>query len=108
MSKCFCIFVVFPPLNEISTLQVLQVALLSSVLVKYNQTFERLSRLGAVFPARYAPTLRNVVTSFGATGIDKGIVCKNGKRFQGIETVGTGSQQEPVFDTHPYTAVTQI
>uniref|UniRef100_A0A3P9D4R1 Immunoglobulin V-set domain-containing protein n=1 Tax=Maylandia zebra TaxID=106582 RepID=A0A3P9D4R1_9CICH len=43
VSKCFCIFVVFPPLNEISTLQV---ALLSSVLIKYNQTFERLSRLG--------------------------------------------------------------
>uniref|UniRef100_A0AAX7SZH5 Anion exchange protein n=1 Tax=Astatotilapia calliptera TaxID=8154 RepID=A0AAX7SZH5_ASTCA len=36
-------------------------------------------------------TLHNVVTSFGATGIDKGIVCKNGKQFQGTETVGTGS-----------------
>uniref|UniRef100_A0A3P9BT54 FIIND domain-containing protein n=1 Tax=Maylandia zebra TaxID=106582 RepID=A0A3P9BT54_9CICH len=47
-------------------------------------------------------TLRNVVTSFGATGIDKGIVCKNGKQFQGTETVGTGSQQEPGFDTHPF------
>jgi len=41
--------VVFPPFDEISTLQVLQVALLSSFLVKCNQTFERLHRLGAMF-----------------------------------------------------------
>ena len=34
-------------------------------------------------------------------GIDQGIVCKTGKRLQGIETQETGSQQEPVFDSHP-------
>ena len=97
---------VFPPFEEISTLQVPQVALLSSFLVKGNQTFECLYRSGAMFTvdrwlhwSRYAT---RVVTSFASTGIDKGIVCKIGKRFQGIETLGTGSQQEPVFDSQPY------
>lgn len=46
-------------------------------------------------------TLRNVVTSFGTTGIDKEIVCKNGKQFLGIETVGTGPQQEPIPTSAP-------
>jgi len=101
--------VVFPPFDEISTLQVLQVALLSSFLVKCNQTFERLYRLSAnvycwLLAALDSPRVSYatcVVMSFAPTGIDKGIICKIGKQFQGIETLGTGSQQEPVFDSHP-------
>uniref|UniRef100_I3KWI9 peptidylprolyl isomerase n=1 Tax=Oreochromis niloticus TaxID=8128 RepID=I3KWI9_ORENI len=69
---------------------------------RYRCCWVEIHESGAELKTRHSLTLRNVVTSFGATRIDKGIVCKNGKQFQGIETVGTGSQQEPGFDTHPY------
>ena len=88
--KCFCMLVVFPPFDEISTLQVLQVALLSSFLVKCNQTFEHLYHLGAMFTVdcwlhwtRHARCVACVsyemcvMTSFATTGIDKGIVVVN-------------------------------
>ena len=98
-ANVFCTLEVFPPFEEISTLQVLQVALLSSFLVKGNQT-ERLYRLGAMFTvdrwlhwSRYAT---RVVTSFTSIGIDKGIVCKIGKRFQGIETLNKNRFSIPI------------
>ena len=46
---CAQMLEVFPPAEEISTLQVLQLALLSSFRVKCNHTLERLYRLGAMF-----------------------------------------------------------
>ena len=48
--KFFCILVVVPPFDEMKTLQVLQVTVLSSFHVKYNQTLERFC-LNAMFAA---------------------------------------------------------
>lgn len=45
--KCFCILILFPAFDEISTLQVLS----SSFLVKCNQFFNRLCHLDAMFSA---------------------------------------------------------
>ena len=41
VAKCFSILEVFPPFDVIKALHVLQLALVLSFLVKYNQTLER-------------------------------------------------------------------
>jgi len=41
MVKCFSMLIVFPPFDVIKALHVLQLALVLSFLVKYNQTLER-------------------------------------------------------------------
>ena len=60
VAKCFCILVVVPPFEEIETLQLLQVAILSSLRVKYNQALERFFLGGAMFAAVWTKTKQRV------------------------------------------------
>ena len=60
VAKCFCILVVVPPFEEIETLQLLQVAILSSLRVKYNQALARFFLGGAMFAAVWTKTKQRV------------------------------------------------
>lgn len=92
---CFCILVTFPPLNDKNVTR--KYCKYPIVILSCHQTLKRLTPcfLLACEPRCYVATL------FVSAGIDKGIVYKNGKLCQGIQTLGTGSQPELVFDSHP-------
>ena len=60
VAKCFCILVVVPPFEEIETWQLLQVAILSSLRVKYNQALARFFLGGAMFAAVWTKTKQRV------------------------------------------------
>ena len=93
--KCFIRLVVFPLVEEIDFEHVtIGVVMLSSCEIQPG--------FGALLPSclLQSETI-NVRACAKAQRIVSRIVKEFCERFQGIDSLGTGSKQEPVLDTHP-------
>ena len=101
VAKGFCILEV--AFDEMETLQVLQVTILSSFHMKYNQTLERLcfNAMYAAFWTKTTQCVCDVMTHLQWVEPISGIIKQERQPFQRIDSLGVSSEREPVLDSHP-------